>query len=42
MCSKFAIRCFFKVSEVCDMLATDAKLGNGFNAMGFSQGGQFL
>lgn len=38
---------FFKnvndqVSEVCDMLATDAKLGNGFNAMGFSQGGQFL
>lgn len=38
---------FFKnvndqVSEVCEMLASDAKLANGFNAMGFSQGGQFL
>lgn len=38
---------FFKnvndqVSEVCEMLANDAKLANGFNAMGFSQGGQFL
>jgi palmitoyl-protein thioesterase len=38
---------FFKnsndqVSEVCDTLAGDANLANGFNAMGFSQGGQFL
>ncbi|CAI8055193.1 Palmitoyl-protein thioesterase 1 [Geodia barretti] len=38
---------FFKnsndqISEVCDMLADDANLANGFNAMGFSQGGQFL
>lgn len=38
---------FFKnsndqVSEVCDMLSKDTKLANGFNAMGFSQGGQFL
>lgn len=38
---------FFKnvndqVSEVCDKLASDGNLTNGFNAMGFSQGGQFL
>ena len=37
--------CFFsciQITEVCDMLSSDSKLANGFNAMGFSQGGQFL
>ena len=31
-----------QITEACDMLAADEKLSNGFNAMGFSQGGQFL
>jgi len=26
----------------CDMVKADSNLANGFNAMGFSQGGQFL
>ena len=38
---------FFKnandqITEVCANLSVDPKLQNGFNAMGFSQGGQFL
>ena len=38
---------FFKNSNeqikiVCEQLSQDPKLKNGFNAMGFSQGGQFL
>ncbi|XP_060640601.1 palmitoyl-protein thioesterase 1 [Anolis sagrei] len=38
---------FFKnvndqVTLVCDILAKDPKLKGGYNAMGFSQGGQFL
>lgn len=31
-----------QVSQVCQKLAADEKLKNGYNAMGFSQGGQFL
>lgn len=31
-----------QISMVCDMLAKDSKLQNGYNAIGFSQGGQFL
>ncbi|XP_036371521.1 palmitoyl-protein thioesterase 1 [Megalops cyprinoides] len=31
-----------QVSFVCDKLARDPKLKGGYNAMGFSQGGQFL
>lgn len=31
-----------QVSVVCSQLAQDPKLKNGYNAMGFSQGGQFL
>ena len=27
---------------VCQKVSTDDKLKNGYNAMGFSQGGQFL
>jgi palmitoyl-protein thioesterase len=28
--------------QVCEMIANDPALQNGFNAIGFSQGGQFL
>ncbi|KAJ6637666.1 Palmitoyl-protein thioesterase 1 [Pseudolycoriella hygida] len=31
-----------QVEEVCRQLSNDPKLGNGYNAIGFSQGGQFL
>jgi len=31
-----------QVREVCQMLAEDPELQNGYNAIGFSQGGQFL
>ncbi|EDO39662.1 predicted protein [Nematostella vectensis] len=31
-----------QVEQVCAKLAKDPKLQNGYNAMGFSQGGQFL
>lgn len=31
-----------QVREVCSQLATDPQLRGGYNAMGFSQGGQFL
>merc|ERR1712002_807896 len=31
-----------QVDMVCDMLQKDEKLANGYNALGFSQGGQFL
>ncbi|XP_065882733.1 palmitoyl-protein thioesterase 1-like [Dysidea avara] len=31
-----------QITEVCKMIGEDEKLSNGFNAIGFSQGGQFL
>lgn len=31
-----------QVDYVCQQLAEDEKLANGYNAIGFSQGGQFL
>jgi len=31
-----------QVSEVCEMMANDPELQDGYNAIGFSQGGQFL
>jgi len=31
-----------QVQHICDKLAADPKLAGGFNAIGFSQGGQFL
>jgi len=31
-----------QITEVCKMINEDEKLSNGFNAIGFSQGGQFL
>ena len=32
----------WQIKQVCDKLASDPKLKNGYNALGFSQGGQFL
>jgi len=31
-----------QISMVCDTIARDKKLQGGYNAVGFSQGGQFL
>jgi palmitoyl-protein thioesterase len=31
-----------QIDLVCQQLATDKKLQSGYNAIGFSQGGQFL
>lgn len=31
-----------QIDQVCDKVASDPKLKNGYNALGFSQGGQFL
>lgn len=31
-----------QVSQACAQLAADERLRNGYNALGFSQGGQFL
>merc|ERR1712183_637180 len=31
-----------QISEVCEMMASDPELQEGYNAIGFSQGGQFL
>jgi palmitoyl-protein thioesterase len=31
-----------QVEEVCKQLADDPELKDGYNALGFSQGGQFL
>jgi len=31
-----------QISEVCEMMANDPELQDGYNAIGFSQGGQFL
>lgn len=31
-----------QIDEACRMIASDPKLQNGYNAVGFSQGSQFL
>lgn len=31
-----------QVAQVCEELSQDAQLQNGYNAIGFSQGAQFL
>jgi len=31
-----------QVTEACQKIANDSKLHKGYNAVGFSQGGQFL
>ena len=41
-CSSFWLFFFWQVKQVCDKVASDPKLKNGYNALGFSQGGQFL
>lgn len=38
----FLLNANTQVDMVCKMISTDAKLKNGYNALGFSQGGQFL
>ncbi|XP_004535042.1 palmitoyl-protein thioesterase 1 [Ceratitis capitata] len=40
--SGFFIHPDYQVRYVCDQLAKDDRLVNGYNAIGFSQGGQFL
>lgn len=40
--SGFFVNSNTQISEVCETLSKDEKLQNGFNVMGFSQGGQFL
>lgn len=38
----YQIILYLKVDEVCNQLLNDPKLQNGYNGLGFSQGGQFL
>lgn len=38
----FFMPCNDQVEEACQKIASDPKLQGGYNAMGFSQGGQFL
>jgi len=38
----FLLNANTQVEQVCTKLASDEKLKNGYNALGFSQGGQFL
>ena len=40
--NSFFLNVNFQVTAVCQILAKDPKLQQGYNAMGFSQGGQFL
>ncbi|XP_001381180.3 palmitoyl-protein thioesterase 1 [Monodelphis domestica] len=40
--NSFFLNVNHQVALVCEMLAKDPKLQQGYNAMGFSQGGQFL
>ncbi|XP_014773703.1 palmitoyl-protein thioesterase 1 [Octopus bimaculoides] len=38
----FLMNSNLQITKVCEMLAADKKLVNGYNAIGFSQGGQFF
>ncbi|XP_077864216.1 palmitoyl-protein thioesterase 1-like [Saccoglossus kowalevskii] len=42
MMNGFLMNANDQVKDVCQQLANDPKLKNGYNALGFSQGGQFL
>ncbi|XP_071486972.1 palmitoyl-protein thioesterase 1-like [Diadema antillarum] len=42
MANGFLMDGFTQVKMACDIIAKDPKLKNGYNAIGFSQGGQFL
>ena len=42
MTNGFLLNVNTQIDEVCEKLAKDPKLQNGYNGMGFSQGGQFL
>ena len=39
---KVRIKNYFKIAEACTLINNDPKLKNGYHAVGFSQGGQFL
>lgn len=38
----FSMNTNLQVDEACKQIANDTNLKNGYNAIGFSQGGQFL
>lgn len=42
MANGFLMDGFTQVKMACDIIAKDPKLKNGYNSIGFSQGGQFL
>eukprot|EP00057_Strongylocentrotus_purpuratus_P012880 XP_011667354.1 PREDICTED: palmitoyl-protein thioesterase 1 [Strongylocentrotus purpuratus] len=42
MANGFFMDGFAQIKMACDIIAKDPKLKNGYNAIGFSQGGQFL
>ena len=42
MANGFFMNVNYQVQQVCDKLENDPKLKSGYNAIGFSQGGQFL
>nr|XP_054772939.1 palmitoyl-protein thioesterase 1-like [Lytechinus pictus] len=42
MANGFFMDGFTQIKFACDIIAKDPKLKNGYNAIGFSQGGQFL
>lgn len=40
--NSFYMNTNLQVDEACKQIANDKNLKNGYNAIGFSQGGQFL
>lgn len=42
MKNSFFMNVNLQVEDACKQIATDPKLANGYNAIGFSQGAQFL
>lgn len=42
MTNSFFMNVNLQVKEVCKQIAADPKLSDGYNAIGFSQGAQFL
>lgn len=42
MKNSFFMNVNLQVKDACQQIASDPKLSSGYNAMGFSQGAQFL
>lgn len=40
--NSFFLNANIQIKKACGLLSSDTKLRNGFNAIGFSQGSQFL